>query len=158
MTTRRTRPLTTLTRPRRRAWGCVRLGTPRKAPAALLASFTACCLLLYGCIATADQRVERPTDAGDLSPVGAVVQQAGGGIAAPVDATVEVDAPVNAPGWTGVAAPVDATVEVDAPVNAPGWTGVAVSEAMPVGLAVLLVLIVVLSHRREMTRIRCERH
>ncbi len=136
MTTRRTRPLTTLTRPRRRAWGCVRLGTPRKAPAALLASFTACCLLLYGCIATADQRVERPTDAGDLSPVGAVVQQAGGGIAAPVDATVEVDAPVNAPGWTGVA----------------------VSEAMPVGLAVLLVLIVVLSHRREMTRIRCERH
>jgi len=87
-----------------------------------------------------------------------VVQQAGGGIAAPVDATVEVDAPVNAPGWTGVAAPVDATVEVDAPVNAPGWTGVAVSEAMPVGLAVLLVLIVVLSHRREMTRIRCERH
>lgn len=136
MTTRRTRPLTTLTRPRRRAWGCVRLGTPRKAPAALLASFTACCLLLYGCIATADQRVERPTDAGDLSPVGAVVQQAGGGIAAPVDATVEVDAPVNAPGCTGVA----------------------VSEAMPVGLAVLLVLIVVLSHRREMTRIRCERH
>jgi len=58
----------------------------------------------------------------------------------------------------GIAAPVDATVEVDAPVNAPGWTGVAVSEAMPVGLAVLLVLIVVLSHRREMTRIRCERH
>ena len=136
MTTRRTRPLTTLTRPRRRAWGCVRLGTPRKAPAALLASFAACCVLLSGCIATADQRVERPTDAGDLSPVGAVVQQAGGGIAAPVDATVEVDAPVNAPGWTGVA----------------------VSEAMPVGLAVLLVLIVVLSHRREMTRIRCERH
>ena len=136
MTTRRTRPLTTLTRPRRRAWGCVRLGTPRKAPAAILASFTACCLLLYGCIATADQRVERPTDAGDLSPVGAVVQQAGGGIAAPVDATVEVDAPVNAPGWTGVS----------------------VSEAMPFGLAVLLVLIVILSHRREMTRIRCERH
>lgn len=102
-----------------------------------------CALAITGCAATSARQ--------SIGQAGGWRPQTGGVSAstAPEDAPSSLQPPVSS-----LASQQSGQGNVTGQIDASGWKGIEYSSAVPVGQVILMGLMLLLSHRREMARIR----
>jgi len=110
--------------------------------------FAGCCALaITGCAATTARQ--------SMSGLSACDAQAGPGPPAPARAAQAAPTPGRPESHTTAqASQQSGQGNVTGQIDASGWKGIEYSSAVPVGQVILMGLMLLLSHRREMARIR----